>query len=121
MVAKIPFSMDETGRQEHKVLPLNGKSETTIQGLLDNQGAWQSTEKGIERTILEYYTSIFTSDRPTQFTVMEQVLDPKVIGETNMVLTREFQPDEVWRTLQQMHPTKSPGPDGMPPIFYLKF
>ena len=113
--------MDETGRQEHKVLPLNGKSETTIQGLLDNQGAWQSTEKGIERTILEYYTSIFTSDRPTQFTVMEQVLDPKVTGETNMVLTREFQPDEVWRTLQQMHPTKSPGPDGMPPIFYLKF
>ena len=88
--------------------------KNTIQGFLDDQGVWQSIEEGTKRTILEYYTSIFTSNRPTQFTAVEQVLEPKVIGEMNMVLTREFQPDEVWRALQQMHPMKSPGPDGMP-------
>ncbi|KAL0009260.1 hypothetical protein SO802_010762 [Lithocarpus litseifolius] len=39
----------------------------------------------------------------------------------NASLTKEFHPDEVWTALQQMHPLKSPGPDGMPPIFYQKF
>lgn len=73
--------------------------KNAIQGLLDDQGVWQSTEEGIERTILEYYTSIFMSDRPTQFTAVEQVLEPKVTREMNMVLTREFQLDEVWRAL----------------------
>lgn len=61
------------------------------------------------------------SDRPTQFTTVEQVLEPKVTREMNMVLTREFQLDEVWRALQQMHPMKSPGPNSMPPVFYQKF
>lgn len=88
---------------------------------LGRSRVWQSTEEGIERTTLEYYTFIFTSDRPTQFIAVEHVLEPKVTGEMNMVLTREFQLDEVWRALQQMHPMKSPGPDDMPPVFYQKF
>ncbi|KAK9984686.1 hypothetical protein SO802_034211 [Lithocarpus litseifolius] len=95
--------------------------KNAIQGLLDDQRVWQNTEEGIERTILEYYTSIFTSDRPTQFTAVERVLKPKVTEEMNMVLTREFQPNEFWRALQQMHPVKSLRPDGMPPVFYQKF
>lgn len=33
----------------------------------------------------------------------------------------EFKAEEVWQALQQMHPTKAPGPDGMSPIFYQKY
>ena len=29
--------------------------------------------------------------------------------------------EEVWRALMQMHPTKSPGPDGMSPLFFQKY
>lgn len=61
------------------------------------------------------------SDSSTQFTVVEQVLEPKVTEEMNIVLTKEFQPDEVWKALQQMHPMKSLGPDGIPPVFNQKF
>ena len=39
----------------------------------------------------------------------------------NNVLLESFKADEVWQALQQMHPTKSPGPNGMSPIFYQKY
>ncbi|KAL0439961.1 UNVERIFIED_CONTAM: putative mitochondrial protein [Sesamum latifolium] len=39
----------------------------------------------------------------------------------NADLTRPFSSDEVQQTLDQMHPPKSPGPDGMSPIFFPKF
>ena len=37
------------------------------------------------------------------------------------MLLGSFKADEVWQALQQMHPTKSPGLDGMSPIFYQKY
>ena len=36
-------------------------------------------------------------------------------------LLKEFKEEEVWQALKQMHPTKSPGPDGMSPIFFQKY
>ena len=36
----------------------------------------------------------------------------------NEKLLAVFKAEEVWQALQQMHPTKAPGPDGMSPIFY---
>ena len=36
----------------------------------------------------------------------------------NEELLAEFKSDEVVSALKQMHPTKSPGPDGMSPIFF---
>ena len=39
----------------------------------------------------------------------------------NEVLTREFQAYEVKQALDQMHPLKAPGPNGMSPLFYQYF
>ena len=39
----------------------------------------------------------------------------------NNQLLREFREDEVKKALKQMHPTKSPSPDSMHPIFYQKY
>ena len=39
----------------------------------------------------------------------------------NNVLTREFTSPEVKTALNQMYPLKSPGPDGMPPLFFPHF
>ena len=88
---------------------------------MDDQGARKDNDEDIERNTLDYYTSIFTSDQPIKFDAVEQALEPQVTVEMNAILTKQFQPDEVWHAIQQMHPMKSPGPDGMPPIFYQKF
>lgn len=39
----------------------------------------------------------------------------------NALLTREFPAEEVKKSLNQMHPLKAPGPDGMNPLFYQHF
>ena len=39
----------------------------------------------------------------------------------NMELTRGFTKEEVVVALKQMHPTKSPGPDGMSALFFQKY
>ena len=36
----------------------------------------------------------------------------------NEELFVDFKVEEVWYALEQMHPTKAPGPDGMSPIFF---
>ncbi|KAK6145492.1 hypothetical protein DH2020_022312 [Rehmannia glutinosa] len=45
----------------------------------------------------------------------------KVSAEMAMTLTQPFTADEVARALKHMHPFKSPGPDGMSPVFFQKF
>ena len=50
-----------------------------------------------------------------------EAMDKRVTPEMNEELIKEFKVVEVWQALQQMHPTKSPGPNGMSPIFYQKY
>lgn len=79
------------------------------------------SDEDIERIVLNYYQSIYQLDMPSCFDVVVQAIEPKVTPKMNASLTREFHPNKVWIALQQMHPLKSLGPDGMPPIFCQKF
>ena len=50
-----------------------------------------------------------------------RVIDRRVSDDMNDSLLKEFRVEEVRRVLKQMHPTKSPSPDGMSPIFFQKY
>ena len=55
---------------------------------------------------------------------METVLDPVerlVTPNMNQQLLQPYTPEEIKRALFQMHPSKSPGPDGMSPFFFQKY
>ena len=90
-------------------------------GLLDSNGRWQVDPGNIEGIILEYFGSIFKLNEPTDFEASLSAIHPKVTLAMNATLTANFRAEEVWNALQQMHPTKSPGPNGMSPIFYQKY
>lgn len=63
----------------------------------------------------DYYSELFASSIPTEFTELLEAVQPKVTESMNSSLLREFQPHEVSRALKQMYPLKAPGPNGMPP------
>ncbi|KAL0456414.1 UNVERIFIED_CONTAM: LINE-1 retrotransposable element O protein [Sesamum latifolium] len=48
-------------------------------------------------------------------------LEQRVTPAMNKALNQPFTSEEIMCALKQMHPLKSPGPDGMSPIFYQKY
>ena len=75
----------------------------------------------MEGIILKYYSNLFQSSQPTEFAELIEAVVPKVSQEMNSSLTSELQGVEVFKALKQMYPLKSPGPDGMPPLFFQHF
>ena len=68
-----------------------------------------------------YFTDIFNTQGDTDSTTLIDAIEPVVTIDMNDSLTQEFNAEEVHRALKQMHPKKSPGPDGMPLFFYQHF
>ena len=90
----------------------------SMDGIRDEGGVWRTRQEEIGEVMLNYYKSLFAS---TEGNVSTGIFDcvPTVIDEEmNDSLCREFEACEVATTLQQMAPLKTPGPDGMPPLFY---
>lgn len=74
---------------------------------------WHKEQEAIKNIILDYFSSIFSSDQPSNFEASLEAMDKKVTPKMNNELLKEFKAEEVWRALKKMHPTKSPGPNGM--------
>lgn len=54
----------------------------------------------------------------------EEILDAienRVMEDMNVSLRRDFDADEIKGVVFQMEPSTSPGPDGLPPLFFQKF
>ena len=99
----------------------NRKQWNVIHSHCDSGGDWQDDDKVVEGIILDYFTSIFSSNDTTDMADLLDAVQPIVTKAMNDYLTCEFSPDEVHRALKQMHPKKSPGPASMPPFFYQHF
>ena len=99
----------------------NQKDRNSIRGICDATGQWQEDDHTTENIILDYFETIFRSNWPTDTSVLVDAVQPMVTDEMNTFLTRAFTTEEVHKALKQMHPKKSPGPDGMPPLFYQHF
>ena len=90
-----------------------------IEGL-DDEGVWLDSQDDIERVILDYFTNIYSSGHLSSFEASLRAVSQRVTPKMNEALLCEFRDDEVSLALNQMHPTKAPGSDGMSPIFYKK-
>ena len=69
---------------------------------------------------MDYFQSLFTSGGCHTAEVTHCV-DIRITNEHNTMLLATFSDIEVKEALFEMHPNKSPRPDGMNPAFYQKF
>jgi hypothetical protein len=92
-----------------------------IHSLRDNTGTLHDTNEGMASLLINYYDTLFTTAQPEEIEEVVAQVSQVVTEDINKALTREFQASEVELAIKQMAPTKAPGPDGMPPVFYQKY
>ncbi|KAL0438805.1 UNVERIFIED_CONTAM: hypothetical protein Slati_2363500 [Sesamum latifolium] len=99
------------------------KLQNAIKCLKDEQSFCHTSNLAIQSLIQDYFRGIFTSTTPTPSVIDECLtcLSPIVSDEVNDALLHPYTTDEVRRTLNQMHPLKSPVPDGMCPGCFQRF
>lgn len=99
----------------------NRHRKNRIEGMCDSEGRWRGGREEVEDIILKYFAEICSTNFPVDFKASLGAMGSRVSEAMNEDLLREFREKEVCRALMQMHPTKSPGLDGMPPIFYQRY
>ncbi|XP_024178720.1 uncharacterized protein LOC112184715 [Rosa chinensis] len=101
----------------------NRRCRNRVKGLRNGQGQWTSQPIEVSDILINYYETIFRSETVDSI-ALETILDsmqPKVTEEMNRDLVASYTDSEIKKALFQMHPSKSPGPDGMSPCFFQKF
>ena len=113
-------SGDRNTRFFHKKASARYK-KNFIDGLLDEDGRWLDGDEHVEELLLQYYERLFTSSGLTNFEEILEVVQHKVSPRMNQLLVKEFIAAEMENDIKKMYPLKSPGPGGMPPLFYQYF
>uniref|UniRef100_A0A803PPX6 RNase H type-1 domain-containing protein n=1 Tax=Cannabis sativa TaxID=3483 RepID=A0A803PPX6_CANSA len=111
-------SGDKNSKYFHSVAS-SRKRNNNISQLQDNNGRWLNWDSGLEHVITRYFQNLFQTSNIDLGTILNKVR-PSVSREQNDDLLLAILEDKVRSALFQMHPNKSPGPDGMTPAFYQK-
>lgn len=69
----------------------------------------------------DYFQRIFSTSHPSNLDEVLEAVAKVVTYGVNKELLQPFVGEKLRTALFQMHPSKSPGPDGMSPFFFQKF
>ena len=70
---------------------------------------------------MEYFEKIYSTEHPNEYEVNVEDVESYITSEMKKSLLENFRAEEIKCAVNQMHPTKSPGPDDMSPLFYQKY
>lgn len=96
------------------------KAQNKIKMLSDAEGHQFTDQDNLCRIAKDYFEQIYSTNNPNYDPVISAV-KPKLSTEDNNLLLAPFTDKDFKEAVFQMHPDKSPGPDGFNPAFYQKF
>jgi len=85
--------------------------------LKGNDGKLYSEAADLERIVVDFFGDLFTSAAPSNVDRVVDLILSRVTEDMRVRLRQLYTSEEVFKALNQMHPGKAPGPDGMNPFF----
>jgi hypothetical protein len=104
------FHMSATARSKRK----------RVAKLIADNGIEAHTQEDLCEVAKQYFDTLFKPRNGDQDPVLN-LIQSRVTEEDNFLLTAPLTKVEIQQALFQMHPDKSPGPDGFNPAFYQWF
>ena len=107
---------DSNSRLFHAFISI-WKIHNKISFLYNNSGEVVSDKNGMAQIALNYFSQLFLDSSTPDASYFDYII-PVVGVDDNDFLISPFSLEEFTIAIKQMHPDKSPGPDGFNPTFY---
>jgi hypothetical protein len=88
-----------------------GRNE--IEKIVDAEGVLREDPQEVESALVNYFSSLFTSDYGGENIINLQGIEGRVTPEMNVALVKEFSKEEIKEALNQMSPLKALSLDGL--------
>ncbi|OMO59710.1 reverse transcriptase [Corchorus capsularis] len=97
------------------------RKKNSIEQLEGENGRLSDDPVEIQDIASAYFKKLFISSGSKHYDEILEAVNPSITTEMNEHLLADFTAEEIFTALKQIHPTKAPGPDGMPVFFFKKF
>ncbi|KAH7847580.1 hypothetical protein Vadar_027761 [Vaccinium darrowii] len=92
-----------------------------ISGIEDTQGVWLTDQNSMMAEFQNYFAKLFSSEGIQHTQQVTSLIPRRVITDMNNNLVKPCTSEEIKAALFEMHPSKSPGYDGMTAGFFQRY